>query len=177
MSSLIPQIIGLLAVALFLLSYQMKKRKNIIIVNATSRALYILQYLLLGAFSGAILDILGIISCIVAERKHLPFIKKHLKTVFLLINFCIILSGTIIAVINKSFLDILPIIGVLLHTSAFWISNEKTIRQVSLLGSPFWFIYNFLSKAYGSSIGDLLSMVSIITAMIKYRDNKENSDV
>ena len=77
----------------------------------------------------------------------------------------------------KSFLDILPIIGVLLHTSAFWISNEKTIRQVSLLGSPFWFIYNFLSKAYGSSIGDLLSMVSIITAMIKYRDNKENSDV
>ncbi len=178
MHPLIPQIIGLVAVALFLLSYQMKKRKNIILVNAASRALYILQYLLLGAFSGAVLDILGIVSSVVAERKHTSFVKRHLKLIFLSVNFGIILSGTIIAIINKSFLDILPIIGVLFHTSAFWISNEKIIRRVSLLGSPFWFIYNFLSKAYGSSIGDILSMVSIITAMIKYRETKkENTNV
>ena len=26
-------------------------------------------------------------------------------------------------------------------------NKEKTIRRVSLLGSPFWFVYNFLSKA------------------------------
>ena len=83
MRYLIPQIIGLLAVGLFLLSYQMKKRKNIIITNVISRALYILQYLLLGAFSGALLDVLGMISSVVAERKHKTFIKKHLKIIFL----------------------------------------------------------------------------------------------
>ena len=33
---------------------------------------------------------------------------------------------------------------------------------------------NFLNKAYGSAIGDILTMVSIIIAMIKYRKNKEN---
>ncbi|MBE6808854.1 MAG: YgjV family protein [Ruminococcaceae bacterium] len=178
MRYLIPQIIGLLAVGLFLLSYQMKKRKNIIITNVISRALYILQYLLLGAFSGALLDILGMISSVVAERKHKTFIKKHLKIIFLSINLSIVIVGLMISVVNKSFLDIFPVIGVLLHTSAFWISNEKIIRRVSLLGSPFWFIYNFASKAYGSSIGDVLTIVSIIIAMIKYRENgKENSDV
>lgn len=178
MRYLIPQIIGLLAVGLFLLSYQMKKRKNIIITNVVSRALYILQYLLLGAFSGAVLDVLGMISSVVAERKHKTFIKKHLIIIFLSINLSIVIAGLMIAVVNKSFLDIFPVIGVLLHTSAFWISNEKIIRRVSLLGSPFWFIYNFASKAYGSSIGDVLTIVSIIIAMIKYRDNrKEITDV
>ena len=178
MDGIIPQIIGLLAVAIFLLSYQMKERRGIIITNVVSRGLYILQYLLLGAFSGAILDILGMISSIIAERKHLSFIKKHIKAVFFSINIIIIASGVIIALINKSALDLFPVIGVLLHTSAFWISDEKIIRRVSLAGSPFWFIYNFLSRAYGSAIGDILTMVSIIIAMIKYSNvKKENENV
>ena len=43
-------ILGVLAVATFLLSFQFKKRRNIIAVNLTSRLLYILQYIFLGAF-------------------------------------------------------------------------------------------------------------------------------
>ena len=172
--NIVAQIIGLTAVATFLLSYQQKKRKNIIILNVTSRCLYILQYFLLGAFSGAVLDILGAISSVIAAKKHAEFIKKHTKAVLIFMNFCIIFAGGAIALANKSVLDLLPAFGVLLHTSAFWISKEKTIRRVSLLGSPFWFVYNFLSKAYGSAIGDLLSMASIVIAMIKYRNQDEN---
>ncbi len=174
MKEVIPQVIGILAVAIFLLSYQMKNRRGIIITNVVSRALYILQYLLLGAYSGAILDILGMASSVVAERKHLDFIKKHSRLVFFSVNAVIIVTGVIIAYLNRSLLDILPIIGVLLHTSAFWLNNEKIIRRVSLLGSPFWFVYNFLSHAYGSAIGDILTMMSIIVAMIKYRNTRKN---
>ena len=46
----IPFIIGILAVAAFLFSYQQKKRTNIILFNVISRVLYIIQYCLLGAF-------------------------------------------------------------------------------------------------------------------------------
>lgn len=172
---IVPQIIGLAAVATFLLSYQQKKRNNIIILNTISRCLYILQYLLLGAFSGAVLDILGAISSVIAGKKHTAFIKKHTKALLIAINICIVIAGGMIALINKSLLDLLPIAGVLLHTSAFWISSEKIIRRVSLLGSPFWFIYNFLSRAYGSAIGDIFTMVSITIAMVKYR-HTDNTD-
>jgi len=167
---IIPQIVGLLAVVFFLLSYQQKKRNNIIILNTISRCLYILQYLLLGAFSGAVLDILGAISSILAGKKHTKVIKKYSKEIFLFTNACIIAVGGSIAFLNKSWLDLLPLVGVLLHTSAFWISNEKIIRWVSLLGSPFWFIYNLLSLAYGSATGDVLTMCSIIIAMIRHRN-------
>ena len=169
MPKLIPQIIGLAAVFAFLLSYLQKTRRNIIILNVTSRLLYILQYLLLGAISGAALDILGALSSILAGRKHTPFIQKHLKTVIISMNLLIVAAGVAIAVINRSFLDILPIFGVILHTSAFWMTSEKIIRRISLLGSPFWFVYNLVSRAYGSAIGDLLSMCSIVIAMIRYR--------
>ena len=167
------QIIGLLAVATFLLSYQQKKRKNIILFNTLSRCLYILQYMLLGAFSGAVLDVLGAVSSVVAGKKHKGFVKRHAKAVFIAINGVIILAGVLIAFYNKRWLDLFPIAGVLLHTSAFWISDEKIIRRVSLLGSPFWLVYNLFSQAYGSAIGDLLTMGSIVIAMIRYK----NSDV
>ncbi len=174
---IIPQIIGLLAVATFLLSYQQKKRSNIIAFNVISRCLYILQYLLLGAFSGAVLDILGAVSSVIAGKKHTEFIKKHTKAMLISINTCMIVAGGLIALYNKSWLDLFSLTGVLLHTSAFWISSEKVIRRVSLLGSPFWFVYNFLSRAYGSAIGDVLTICSIIIAMIRHKnsDNQKSS--
>ena len=176
MTTVIPQIIGLLAVATFLLSYLQKKRKNIIILNTVSRCLYIIQYLLLGAYSGAVLDVLGAVSSVIAGRKHTPFVKKHTKAIIIVINTCIVFAGSVIAYINKSPLDLLPVAGVLLHTSAFWISSEKIIRRVSLLGSPFWFVYNFLSRAYGSAIGDILTICSIVIAMIKYRKSDKTEE-
>lgn len=169
----ISQIIGFAAVATFLLSYQQKKRKNIIALNVFSRCLYILQYLLLGAFSGAVLDILGAVSSVIAGKKHTPFIKKYEKAVIAAVTLLMVAAGVTIAVINKNFLDLFSLAGVLLHTSAFWINSEKIIRRVSLLGSPFWFIYNFLSRAYGSAVGDILTMCSIVIAMIRHK-NEQN---
>ena len=75
---LLAQIIGVFAVITFLLSYQQKKRKNIIVWNATSRILYILQYLILGAFEGVVLDILGTVSSVAAQKKDSKIIKKNL---------------------------------------------------------------------------------------------------
>ena len=53
MIPILPQIIGILAVTMFLLSYQQKRRYKIIIWNVGARALYVLQFILLGAFTGA----------------------------------------------------------------------------------------------------------------------------
>jgi hypothetical protein len=37
-------------------------------------------------------------------------------------------------------------------------------------------VYNFLSHAYGSAVGDILTMVSIVTAMIKYKDFEKTGE-
>ena len=163
--------VGLLAVFLYFLGYLQKEKKNIIIINATSRLLYITQYVLLGAFEGAVLDIAGIISSFLAQKKDKPFVKKHLKFVILGVNALIIIMGL---TLYKNVYSLLPIVGVLLHTGAFWLDDAKRIRQVSFLGSPFWLVYNFVSGAYGSCIGDVLSMISIGISMVRYDFKKVN---
>ncbi|MBR5280512.1 MAG: YgjV family protein [Clostridia bacterium] len=167
---LVPQIIGFLAVATFLLSYQQKKRKQIILLNVTSRVLYILQYVLLGAYAGAVLDILGAFSSVLAGKKHTPFMRKYLRIILPAVTAVMVAAGVTIAILNRSYLDLFSLVGVLLHTSAFWMDRERAIRVVSLLGSPFWFVYNLMSRAYGSALGDILTMGSILIAMFRYRN-------
>ena len=122
-------IIGLTATAFFLLGYLMKERKRIILFNVTSRVLYILQYVLLGAFEGAALDIAGAAATVFAQKKDLPFIKKHLKLAFSAVNIIIIITGLSL---YKNIYSLLPIMGVMLHTRAFWLDDEKYVRRVSL---------------------------------------------
>ena len=162
--------IGVAAVATFVLSYQMKTRKGIVICNAISRALYVVQYLLLFAFEGAVLDVLGIVASVLAQKKDSPFIKKHLKIVVISVDLVIVAAGILL---YKNVFSLLPMLGVLLHTGAFWLTKEKDIRIVSFLGSPFWLVYNLYSHAYGSAVGDVMTMVSIATAMIRYKDWKK----
>lgn len=171
LNEIIAMIVGVIAVTLYFLGYLQKKRQNIILFNVTSRILYILQYILLGAFSGAALDVAGAVSSILAERKNkISLIKKHTKLFVIIMDIIIVIVGLFL---YKSIFDVLPIIGVLLHTTAFWIDDEKAIRRVSFLGSPFWLVYNFVSGAYPSCIGDILSMVSIAIAMVRYGDFKK----
>ncbi len=184
---IIAQVIGIAAVVLFLLSYLQKKRANIIGFNVTSRCLYILQYILLGAFEGAVLDVAGAVSSVLAQKKNTSFIKKHFRLFLIGIDLIIVALGLATVVIStqaqgvspfslKGAIGLLPIAGVLLHTSAFWMDDEKKIRRVSLLGSPFWFAYNLISGAFGSCIGDLLSMVSILISMFRYDFKKKEKE-
>ena len=166
----IAQIIGLLAVAAFLLSYQQKKRSQIILYNIISRVLYILQYVLLGAFTGAVFDILAAITSAFAGKKNTGIIKSHTKLFVIASNVCIFVAGIAIAVLNNSLLDLFALAGVLLEINALWLTKEKAIRIVSLCSAPFWFTYNFLSNAYGSAIGNVLTIVSIVIALIRYKN-------
>ena len=167
--------IGLVAITLYVLGYLQKTRKNIILVSVISKVLYVLQYILLGAISGAILDIVGALSSILAERKNkIGFIKKHTVLFVVVMDSLIVAGGAVLFFVFGDKYALFSTLGVLLHTSAFWIDDEKRIRRLSFCGSPFWFIYNFMSKAYSCCIGDLLSMVSIVSSMIRYGDFKKN---
>ena len=169
---LAAQIVGILAVISFLLSYQQKKRSNIIALNSASRVLYIIQYLMLGAYEGAVLDVLGTVSSIAAQKKDKGFIKRHTKLVLVAVNVVIFACGMLT---YKNIFSLFPIVGVILHTSAFWISDEKIIRRISFIGSPFWLVYNLSSLAFGSAFGDILTMVSIGVAIYRYDVRKKKN--
>ena len=158
-------IIGIIAVVVFLASYTQRKRSNIVLYNLTSRVLYVVQYLLLGALEGAVLDICGAVGAFFAQRGEGSFIKRHWKLFFVMINVATIGFGVLL---YKNVFSILPIVGILFQANALWLKKEKHIRIVSMIGCPFWFTYNFVSGAYGSCIGDILSFVILGVALVRY---------
>ena len=78
----------------------------------------------------------------------------------------------------KNIFSLLPILGVIFETLALWLKKESNIRVVSLLGAPFWLAYNMVSGAYGSAVGNVITLVSITLAIVRYdvlkREGKKN---
>ncbi len=161
----IANVVGILAVIMFVLSYQFKTRRKIIFFNGGSRVLYVLQYILLFAFEGAVMDIVALIVTVLAERKDTKLLSKHPKVLIIVCNLFVVGIGLLF---YKNVFSLLPILGVLFETGALWLKNEKHIRIVSFFGAPFWLAYNLVFGAYGSLIGNIMTMVSIGLAIFRY---------
>ena len=139
-------ILGFAAVAMFVLSYQMKRRGMIIFLNAGSRILYVSQYILLGAFEGAVLDIVAFLISLLCAGSSKGFIKKHFTLTVILANLAIVGFGLLV---YENIYSLLPILGVIFETLALWLKNERHIRIVSLLGAPFFIAIIFSRRERG----------------------------
>lgn len=169
---IVSQIIGLAAVGLYLLSYQLKKRKQIVWVTCISNALYVLQYLLLGAFSGAVMDFLSTVSSFLAAKKNDNPFKRYTKWLALSNMLVIATVGLATAFFQKEWIELLPIAGALFQTGGLWFDDEQTIRWFGLCSAPFWLIYNFISQAYGASLGSVCAIISIIISLARYHKTR-----
>ena len=162
---IIATIIGVTAAVLFILSYQIKTRRGIIFCSAASRVFYVLQYILLGAFAGAALDIAAFVVSVLAQKKNCGPLKAHPRLLAIGSSIFLIVVGM---AFYENIFSIIAIAGVLFETGAFWLNREKHIRIVSFFGAPCWLAYNLASAAYGSAIGNVLVMLSILTAIVRY---------
>ncbi len=169
----VSQIIGLLAVALYLLSFQLKKRKQMVVTTCLSNALYVLQYILLGAFSGAVMDFLSAVSSFFAAKKNRPAFRRWSGLIAAVSFALITAAGIILAVVQKSAVELIPIAGALLQTGGLWLEDEQTIRKFGLASAPFWLVYNLISQAYGASIGSVLAICSSVSAIVRYRKSRD----
>ena len=169
---LISQIIGITAVVLYLLSFQLKRRGQIASVSCLSYLLYVVQYLLLGALSGAVMDVLSAVSSFFAGKKNTPRFRRYAKATALFFLFAIIAAGLILALAQRDWFELLPIAGAALQSGGLWFNNEQTIRIFGMAGAPFWLIYNIGTQAYGAAIGTALTILSILSALARYKEKK-----
>jgi hypothetical protein len=170
--SLMAHILGISAVVTFLLSFQFKTRKNIILVNLISRTLYILQYIFLGAFEGAVLDFLGFLFSFTARYKERDFITKNLKAIMIITTIILFAIGM---AMYENVYSLFAIAGIVCEVLALWLTKEKNIKILSMFAAPGWMVYNLANKAYGSVVGNILVIVSIAVAIFRLDYKKISS--
>ena len=169
---LIAQIIGLAAMSFNILSYQQKTRSRVIGFQLFGGLLFCINFFLLGAISGSLLNAVAVVRAIVflnKEKLHAdhPVWLAGFVGVYLL---CYGLTFTVFgteATARSLILEALPVIGMTATTISFRLTDAKAIRRYGLISSPSWLIYNVASFSIGAIICEVLSLGSIVLGILR----------
>ena len=189
------QLLGFIAIFVNIISVQFNTYKKIILLKSLGSFLFALQYFLLGAFAGMVMDIIGTIRNIVFTS----VVKRNKSTKPYIILFSIIIFllgvSTIILTWNKSIeavsrwssnvkvatvlavaISIISIIAKLLSTVAYGINDPHSIRMLNLPTSACWIVYNAVVLSLAGVVNEILVISSIIIAEIRFKKDKKVID-
>lgn len=177
---IIAQAIGIAAMVGIVGSFQQKTHKAAVAWQCAGSALFVVNMLMLGAISGALMNLVGAVRSLLFMNREK--IKNHIKVyvgVFLAIIW--IFYFMVFTVFEKEvtpaniILELLPTIGMSITTVGFSMKKAKNVRVAGLLNSPPWLIYNAASHTIGGVLCELLNCTSIIIGFIRLdRKGTEN---
>lgn len=166
----LAQCVGIVALILACLSFQVKTSKGILRLQVIANCLWITHYLLIeDGNTGAILNLFA------AVRNVTYFYlnkKEKGNRMYYSIGFailCIALS----LMTYESWVSLLPMVGSTLQTFAMSCRKANNLRWMTLSGMPFWLSYNILVHSTAGAITETISIISILIGLIRYRKVKE----
>ncbi len=154
---------GIVGLILCIIPFQFKKHKHIVLVKMASELSFAVQYVLLGAWTGALLDLVSglrnflFYKCVEKKRSTLPVI--------------IAFSALVIALGIGSWagpISLLPVGAKVISTVSYGMKNERLLRYITLPSCILWIIYNVIVGSYEGIVSDSLSFISIITAIYRF---------
>lgn len=157
------RVLGISGLILCVIPFQFKKHKHIVLCKMTSEVSFALQYFLLGAYTGAWLDLIS------GLRNYLfyKFVKHERSTTPIIIAF-----GALVIILGISSwtgpVSLLPIGAKLLTTVSYGMKNEKLLRYITLPSCILWIIYNVFFGSWEGMISDSLALISILIAICKF---------
>ncbi len=164
MTEIISQIIGILALCVTVICYQFNDQKKILIMQIIASLLFMTNLALRDAMAGALLNIHGICRALVFyQRGRHKWADSPLWAVFFSV-----LAVICVAVTWQSPLDILPAVGMVFTTAAYYMTDPKWIRRLTLPSPPMWFIYHLSAGNIGGVLNEIFVIGSILTAMFRY---------
>lgn len=176
---IIAQAIGIAAMAFNIISYQGKKQSTVILLQLFGGTLFAVNYLMIGASVGGILNIIGAVRAIVflfkdrLKTNRLPwlivFIASYL-TVYVL-NFTVF--GKDINAFNL-IVEVLPVIGMVALNIGYRMKNAAAVRKCALISSPAWLTYNIVVVSWGAILCEVFSLISILVGIFRH-DKAKNA--
>lgn len=161
----IAQIFGFVPMVLSYFVFHFNNRKAIITTKAISDLLWMIHFLMLGAYSGAFTNAVCAVRGLVFSQRGK---KKWASSVAVPIIFGIItLSVTLVS--WAGFKSFLPVFGSCLGIIGFWSNDPKNIRKFNLPALTLWLIYGIMTLSLSTIICNIVSITSIINTEIRVR--------
>lgn len=171
--NILAQIVGILAIVVFAISPHQKTKKKVLFLNIVASLLYALQYFLLGAFSAVATNVIGAVKNIVFHEYEKN--EKDIPIMALLIYIAILVISGVLTYTN--ILSVFPVLLSSLSAYGVWQKNLKVYRNIVVISSVAWLIYNFVVGAYVGAIGNAFQIGSAIIAIIRLDVIKNKKEV
>lgn len=172
MSYIVVQIIGIVAMCLTILSYQLKTQKQIVSIQVFSAVLWVVHFFTLGALSGAVLNLLSMVRNAVYSQKDKKWAASIIWPVFFIIAILVLyvcnfaFFGVKATEYNMA-VEVLPTVGTIMFTLALRMPTAGKVRIFTLMSSPFWLAYNAISGSVGGVCAETFAIVSVIVGIIR----------
>ena len=164
MNEYMVQAIGILGVALFIISYQIRSNRALFLCQLMGRIVFCVQFFLMGAYTGAI-------SLIVNRARNLLLIKsndwKWAKSQVTLAAIILLLLVMTICT-WAGWISILPFVSVAVTSIGYWTQNAQKIRLSQLFGSPCTLLYDILVHTWGGAVCEAITILSIIISIVRF---------
>lgn len=167
----IGQGLGIVAVILGFVNYQVKTREQVLYVHIATTVCFTLHYMLIGAFSGMAMNFIGIIRNIVFY-----FAGKNGKVSKVWsVSFAVIM-GIMGVIAWESWYSVLAVVGLVINSYSMSFTNPNNIRKSILITSPLVLAYDVLVSSVGGAVYEAIVIISSIVGLIRFSKKGENNE-
>lgn len=174
---IIGQIFGIFGLLMFVLSFQCKNSKKLVLVQGIGGMLFFINFMLIGAYGGALFNLTVLVRGLLYMKKGKKIWKPVLVELMLTVAYVYsltLLKGDMLQIV----LTTLPYVSLLVMSALMWKENGKLIRyfQIALL-SPSWLIHNIFNFTLGGILAEVFNILSAIISLIRFKKNEEKEIV
>ena len=161
-------VVGALGIAANVIIYQQKSGKALVFWKLISDVLWAFQYIMLGAYSGAAVAVIGIFREIVFYNNDKKWARSRLWLLFFI---CVsVLSGILTF---KSVFSLLPMVASVLSILGFWRKSPSLSRVLAFPISASMLTYDIYAVSYMGIVNEVLTIISAIIDIKRYLKTKE----
>ena len=160
--NIVIQIIGFFGILASVISFQCKKHNSILFFRTMNEFIFAIQYLLLGAYTGMAMNLIGCVRNVIFTKQ----VSENKKTVVSTVVFAILffVLGLFTWQGKKS---ILIIIAKILSTFAYSNKNTTVVRSVLFITCTSWLVYNYCVLSIAGVLCEAFTLVSLLVGMIR----------
>ncbi len=178
---IVAQIFGIIGMICNILVFQQKTHKRVLIWQFFAASVFAINYFLLGAVVGGMLNLVGALRSVVFFFKEKTKANSIYWLIFFICAFAIaypltfLLFGTEPSIKNF-IIELLPVIAMIIATISLRLGSARAVRALGLISSPMWLTYNCFTGSIGAIASEILNLISIIVGIIRLDIKKNNKD-
>lgn len=172
LTDIIAQVFGIIGMVIIISSFQCKSNKAFFLMQGTGGSMFVINFLLIGAFGGALFNFANLIRGLLFSKNSNK--KWKLVTVEALYAVCFAFSCFLNSDPWQILLTAIPCVGLLIISVVMWQGEPRRIRILQIsCSSPAWIVHNIFNFSLGGLICECFNMVS--SAIFLVRDKKNRS--